>query len=139
MTRFGKHVMLLLLLILLPVRVYAAGYLDQMRELDLRLLCVIVWFAPSIVVLLFALGGLLFAAGSAENRAVGKNLMVSALLGLLLVIAFLLISWVLVPEMDLAACLTGSSTQDPVQQGSRVVIMPGDSNAIPENVETPTT
>ena len=102
----------------------SADYLDSVRELDLRLICVIVWFAPPIVVLLFVLGGVLFSTGSPDNRLTGKNLMMNALLGFFLVLAFLVISKVLVPALDVAACLSGNAavSQEGSQSGSGIII-----------------
>ena len=126
LTRLRRFLIISFFSVVLSLQVYAAGYLDMMRELDLRLICVVVWFAPPIVVLLFVLGGFLFSAGSPENRMTGKNLMMNALVGLLLVLAFLLISMLLVPKLDVGACFSGngavSVSPGTVQQDSGIII-----------------
>ena len=82
----------------------SADYLQRIRDLDQRLICVVMWFAPAIIVLLFVAGAVLLVTGSPANRVIGKSLMMNAILGMFLVMAFLALSAMLMQSLDLAAC-----------------------------------
>jgi hypothetical protein len=84
-----------------------AGYLDLLRDFDLKILCVVSWFAPAIAMLLFLIGGVLLATGSPANRVLGKAMIYDSILGLILVVGFILLSLMLIPKLDIAACYGG--------------------------------
>lgn len=110
----GYILLLLLLSFLILCISYSASadYLDSIREMDLRLLCLIVWFAPPVIVLLFTVGGLLFATGVPENRVLGRNMMLNALIGFIIVVGFLMVAQVVVPSIDIESCFSGETTHD---------------------------
>jgi hypothetical protein len=84
---------------------FAQGYMERLRGIDQSIVCVVLWFAPAIVVVLFALGGFLYSTGNLTNRSLGKSYMLNSLAGLFLVVAFLGIAFVLVPTLTVDKCL----------------------------------
>ena len=105
-TGMKKHNSLIVpILFILSSAAYAAGYLDRLRGIDQSVLCVVVWFAPAIVVVLFALGGFLYSTGNLTNRTLGKSYMLNSLAGLFLAVAFIGLAFALVPSLKIDPCL----------------------------------
>jgi hypothetical protein len=99
-----KDAIITLTLLLALSTVANAGYLDQLRDIDQSIVCVVAWFAPAAAALLFLVGGVLYATGSPENRVMGRTLLLDAVFGLILVVAFIMLSMMLVPKLDIGAC-----------------------------------
>jgi len=111
-TGMKKHTSLIVpILLILSSIAYAAGYLDRLRGIDQSVLCVVVWFAPATVVVLFALGGFLYSTGNLTNRTLGKSYMQNSLAGLFLVVAFIGLAFALVPSLKIDPCL-GEATPE---------------------------
>lgn len=91
---------------------YAAGYLERLRGIDQTILCFVVWFAPALAVMLFALGGFLYSTGNPTNRGSGKTLMLNSIAGLFLVVAFLGLAVALVPDLKIDTCINGPPQQE---------------------------
>jgi hypothetical protein len=98
-----KAILTMVMILALSPAVHA-GYLDQLRDIDQSIVCVVAWFAPAAAALLFLVGGALYATGSPENRVMGRTLLFDAVLGLILVVAFIMLSTMLVPKLDIGAC-----------------------------------
>lgn len=99
-----KNLLIVSLALLYLAGTAAAEYVGLLRELDQRLICVVVWFAPAVIALFIVGGGLLIATGSPANRIIGKNMIQNAVIGLMLVMVFLFLSVLLVPEISLDLC-----------------------------------
>ena len=88
-----KSLILALILLLLVECVYADYYLDLLKDLDVKLLCILSWVAPLVLVFLLVLGGYVLISGtSPERREMGKGLIKNAIIGLLLVILLIMAS-----------------------------------------------
>lgn len=111
----------------------AAGYLGRLTGIDQGVICMAVWFASPVVVILFSMGAFLYATGEPTNRTLGKNYMLNAFAGLLLTATFLGISFALLPTLTLDKCLgeaektcesaggkCGCSSDEVCKEGSRV-------------------
>ena len=111
-TGMKKHNSLIVpILLILSSAAYAAGYLDRLRGIDQSVLCVVVWFAPATVVVLFALGGFLYSTGNLTNRTLGKSYMQNSLAGLFLVVAFIGLAFAMVPSLKIDPCLGESPAE----------------------------
>lgn len=100
-----KHIALLFALLSLSPRVCAAGYLDRLAGIDQAVLCMVVWFAPAVAVILFALGAFLYSTANPTNRTYGKSYMLNSLAGLFITIAFVGLAVALVPKLSIDKCL----------------------------------
>jgi hypothetical protein len=100
-----KHLHIPFILLALSSLASAQGYIERLRGIDQSVVCLIMWFAPAIVVVLFALGGFLYSTGNPTNRSLGKSYMLNSFAGLFLVLAFLAISFALVPTLTVDKCL----------------------------------
>ena len=103
--REKKFILSAATLIILATNAAALDYLARLKDLDQNLLCVIVTFVPGVLVMLIMVAGLMYLLGDVGNRALAKDLIKNAILGLLLVVIFVMISMVLVPTISLNHCL----------------------------------
>jgi hypothetical protein len=106
------------ILLILSSAAYAAGYLDRLRGIDQGVLCLVVWFAPAIVVILFSLGGFLYSTGDQANRTLGKSYMLNSLAGLFLSVALIGMAFALVPTLKIDKCL-GEAEKTCVSMGGK--------------------
>lgn len=82
-----------LILLLLAECVSADYYLDLLKDLDVKLLCILSWVAPMVAVFLLILGGYLLISGtSPKRRDEGKGLVKNAIVGLILVVLLIMFS-----------------------------------------------
>lgn len=103
----------ILVAILLLASAASADYLQSIRQMDQRLVCVIAWFAPAVIVFLFVSGAFLLVTGSPANRVMGKSLMMNAVIGTILVVGFITLSVFVVPGLDVGACYAGTGAAGP--------------------------
>ncbi|MEM4347642.1 MAG: hypothetical protein QW802_03545 [Candidatus Altiarchaeota archaeon] len=80
-------------------------YLRRIRELDIRVLCLLLWIGPGIALVLITLGGiLLITSDDIYKRNHAKSMIFNAFLGLILVLAFIFFSaWI--GKLDLTRCI----------------------------------
>jgi hypothetical protein len=100
-----NHSLIIPILLLLSSAAYAIGYLDKLRGIDQGILCLVVWFAPAVVVVLFSMGAFLYASGDPANRILGKNYMQNSLAGLFISILLMGLAFALVPALKIETCL----------------------------------
>lgn len=99
MFRKEKDLAVILTLIFLLQLVLALDtnvYIKRIRELDIRVLCLLLWIGPGIALILIALGGiLLITSDDIYKRNHAKSMIFNALLGLIILLAFVFISaWI---------------------------------------------
>lgn len=111
-------------ILILSSAAYAAGYLDRLRGIDQAVICMAVWFAPAIVVVLFALGAFLYSTGNPTNRTLGKSYMLNSLAGLFISAAFMGLAFALVPSLKIDTCL-GETEKTCVGAGGQCGCDPG--------------
>jgi RsiW-degrading membrane proteinase PrsW (M82 family) len=100
-----KFILPAAVLIALATNVAAIDFLTRLRDLDQGLLCVIVTFVPGVLVMFLIVAGLIYIIGDEGKRVTAKNLIKNAILGLLLVFIFVMMSMALVPTITLEHCL----------------------------------
>jgi hypothetical protein len=100
-----KFIPLAAALVALAYNVAAFDYLARLRDLDQKLLCVIVLFVPGILVMFLIIAGIIYLMGDEGKRFTAKNMIKNAVLGLILVVVFVLLSIALVPTITLDHCL----------------------------------
>jgi len=69
--------------LLLTERVTASYYIDMLKDLDVKLLCILSYITLPLVAILLVVGGYLLISGtSPERRDSGKGLIINAIIGL---------------------------------------------------------
>jgi hypothetical protein len=106
-----KISLFILVLLFLSSAASAAGYLDRLRGIDQGVVCMVLWFAPAIVLILFALGAFLYSTGNPANRTLGKDYMLNSFAGLVIVVAFLGLAFALVPTLQMDKCMGDAVTE----------------------------
>jgi NADH:ubiquinone oxidoreductase subunit 6 (subunit J) len=80
------------LLFALATNVAALDFLERLRHLDQDLLCTIIIFVPGVLVLFLLIAGLIYIMGDEGHRATAKGMIRNAILGILLVVVFIMMS-----------------------------------------------
>jgi uncharacterized membrane-anchored protein len=99
-----KFIMPAAVLIALAANVAAIDFLERLRHLDQDLLCTIIIFVPGVLVMFLMAAGLIYIMGDEGHRATAKGMIRNAILGLLLVVIFVMMSLALVPTITLDNC-----------------------------------
>lgn len=102
-----KHIVYVSILILLFTSV-ASAQLPELHQVVERLICLLVWIMPAIMVLLISVGGLLILTGTPERRSMGKGIIVNAAIGLLIFLGLIVFVNLTLPQVDLSMCLSMS-------------------------------
>lgn len=111
--KFASLGFFILLLFLSPL-VSASVYLEILRELDIRVICLLVWLAPLITLLLLVIGGFRFIISEApEKRDEARGMIYNAIVGFILVFAFILLAG-FIGNLNLTRCL-GELGKPPVK------------------------
>ncbi len=79
--------------LLLTECVTASYYIDMLKDLDVKLLCILSYITLPLVAILLVVGGYLLISGtSPERRDSGKGLIINAIIGLILVVLLIMVS-----------------------------------------------
>lgn len=89
---------------LLLTECVTASYIEMLKDLDVKLLCILSWITLPLVAILLIVGSYLLITGTTpKRRDAGKNLIQNALIGLILVVMLIEIS-ILIAGLDLSVC-----------------------------------
>lgn len=102
--KYCNFFLALLAVFFLVSDVSAVDYLERLRELDQALICLVVWFTPLVVVIMFVVAGFLYLSGEEGNRVLAKNLIMNAVIGFLLVFVLVFISMALLSSISIDKC-----------------------------------
>ncbi len=106
----------LLILLLLSSLASASTYLEELRELDIRVVCLVVWIAPLATLLLLAIAGLRFIISETpEKKNDAQSMLINSILGIIIVFSFILLAGFL-GNLDLTRCLGdfGKPPEEPI-------------------------
>lgn len=96
--------------------VSASSYIEMLKELDIRILCLLLKVAPFVALILVSIGGiLLIISDTPWKRDHAKSMIYNTLFGLVLVFIFILIAGFL-GNLDLTRCLgdAGKPPEKPI-------------------------
>jgi heme/copper-type cytochrome/quinol oxidase subunit 3 len=85
--------------------VSASRYIEMLKELDVRILCLLLLIGPLAALVLLSISGvMLIISDSPLRREEARRMIYNTILGLLLVLAFIIIATHLA-ELDLGRCI----------------------------------